>query len=107
MAPTSHSCSPLHFLKPQDLCFGKELPRDETGSLVVIPPVTDRADPVRNGRLPHLPQDEAGAQSREGTCPGFIGLTGNADLLGSPLDPPSSPPTRRGDSEGDARDQGC
>lgn len=64
--------------------------------------MTDRADPVRNGRLPHLPQAEAGAQSEEGTCPGFIGLTGNADLLVPPLDPPFPLPTRRGDSEGGA-----
>lgn len=28
--PTSHSCSLLYFLKPWDLCFGKQLPREET-----------------------------------------------------------------------------
>lgn len=67
---------------------------------------SDRADPLRNDRPPRLPQDEAGAPMGEGTCPGFVRLTENADLLGCTLVPPSPIPTRRGDSEGETKDQG-
>lgn len=69
---------------------------------------SDRTDPLRNGTgsLPLPPQHEAGP-SEVRALRRFAGLMGNAHLLRcTPPVPPNPPPTRRGNSEGESKDQG-